>query len=65
MTITTANTTPSLRNHHAGGGLRANAGLVLETQAWPDSPNRLEFPPCILQPGERYKTETHYRFERS
>ncbi|KUP93299.1 aldose epimerase family protein [Tritonibacter horizontis] len=50
---------------HAGGRLRSNAGLALETQAWPDSPNRPEFPPCILQPGETYKTETHYRFERS
>lgn len=37
-------------------------GLCLETQHFPDSPNRLEFPSVVLNPGEKYYTETVYRF---
>lgn len=39
-----------------------NAGLCLETQHYPDSPNKPEFPSTILRPGERYYTKTVYRF---
>ncbi|MBN1558634.1 galactose mutarotase [candidate division KSB1 bacterium] len=37
-------------------------GFCLETQHFPDSPNRPEFPPVVLQPGETYKTTTVYKF---
>jgi len=37
-------------------------GLCLETQHYPDSPNKPEFPSCILKPGETYQTTTVYRF---
>jgi aldose 1-epimerase len=37
-------------------------GLCLETQHFPDSPNKPDFPSTILQPGETYNTETVYRF---
>lgn len=37
-------------------------GLCLETQHFPDSPNRPEFPSVILKPGDVYKTQTVYRF---
>jgi aldose 1-epimerase len=37
-------------------------GFCLEPQKFPDSPNRPEFPPCILRPGERYTSRTVYRF---
>jgi aldose 1-epimerase len=37
-------------------------GFCLETQHFPDSPNRPEFPSTILRPGERYATTTVYRF---
>jgi aldose 1-epimerase len=37
-------------------------GLCLETQHFPDSPNKPDFPSTILQPGETYGTETVYRF---
>ncbi len=37
-------------------------GLCLETQHYPDSPNKPEFPSTILQPGEIYKTMTVYKF---
>lgn len=46
------------------GGARygANAGLCLETQGFPDSPNRPHFPSVILRPRERYTHTTEYRF---
>ncbi len=37
-------------------------GFCLETQHFPDSPNKPEFPSTILRPGETYNTETIYRF---
>lgn len=37
-------------------------GFCLETQHYPDSPNKLQFPSTILKPGERYQTTTVYRF---
>lgn len=36
--------------------------FCLETQAFPDSPNKKEFPSCILHPGEKYKAKTVYSF---
>lgn len=37
-------------------------GLCLETQHFPDSPNKPDFPATTLRPGETYKTTTVYRF---
>lgn len=39
-----------------------SAGFCLETQVWPDSPNRPYFPQAVLRPGETYMHETEYRF---
>ncbi len=41
-----------------------NGGLALETQIWPDAPNRAEFPDSILQPGEMSMQSTIYQFTR-
>jgi aldose 1-epimerase len=38
------------------------AGLCLETQHYPDSPNRPRFPTTRLNPGEIYRQTTVYRF---
>jgi aldose 1-epimerase len=38
------------------------SGFCLETQHFPDSPNRPEFPTTILRPGEVYRSTTVYRF---
>jgi aldose 1-epimerase len=38
------------------------AGLCLETQHFPDSPNRPDFPSTVLRPGENYRTQTVYKF---
>jgi aldose 1-epimerase len=37
-------------------------GLCLETQHFPDSPNKPSFPSTVLKPGERYHSTTVYRF---
>lgn len=36
--------------------------FCLETQHYPDSPNRSLFPSTLLQPGEIYQTKSVYRF---
>lgn len=38
------------------------AGLALETQHFPNSPNQPDFPSTILEPGETYRTRTVYKF---
>jgi aldose 1-epimerase len=37
-------------------------GFCLETQHYPDSPNKPEFPTTVLRPGQTYKTTTVYKF---
>jgi len=39
-----------------------HGGLCLETQHFPDSPNRPEFPSTVLEPGTKYQSTTTYRF---
>ncbi len=45
-----------------GEPYRANAGIALEPQHVPDSPNLPHFPSTVLRPGELYRQVTHYRF---
>jgi aldose 1-epimerase len=37
-------------------------GLCLETQHFPDSPNKPSFPTTVLNPGEVYTSQTVYKF---
>ena len=37
-------------------------GLCLETQHFPDSPNKPAFPSTVLRPGEKFASTTAYRF---
>jgi len=37
-------------------------GFCLETQHFPDSPNKPNFPSVVLKPGEKYQTTTIYKF---
>ncbi|WP_246144485.1 aldose epimerase family protein [Actinacidiphila oryziradicis] len=39
-----------------------HGAVCLETQHFPDSPNRPEYPSTVLQPGEEYRTRTEFRF---
>lgn len=46
----------------AGVTYGANAGIALETQHFPDSPNQPSFPNTILRPDEGFTSRTVYRF---
>ncbi len=39
-----------------------HGAFCLETQHYPDSPNKPEFPTTILRPGEKYESRTVYAF---
>lgn len=41
------------------------AGIAMETQSWPDAPNRPDFPSAILLPSETYSHQIRYRFQRN
>jgi aldose 1-epimerase len=45
-----------------GAAYGHRTGFCLETQHFPDSPNRPEFPSTTLNPGAEYRTVTEYRF---
>ncbi|MEN8203509.1 MAG: aldose epimerase family protein [Bacteroidota bacterium] len=39
-----------------------NYGMCLETQHFPDSPNQANFPSSILRPGEKFVSQTIFKF---
>lgn len=43
-------------------GLQAHCALCLEPQAWPDAPNRADFPGTVLHPGASYRHRLALRF---
>lgn len=45
-----------------GNVYRHRFGFCLETQHFPDSPNKPRFPSTILQPGQEYRSRTVYKF---
>jgi aldose 1-epimerase len=55
--------------NHLNGSLVGKSGrpyarrgaFCLETQHYPDSPNKPEFPSVVLRPGETYSTTTVFR----
>jgi aldose 1-epimerase len=46
----------------SGRVYRQRHGLCLETQHFPDSPNHPSFPPTIVRPGDRYRSQTIFAF---
>jgi len=52
----------TLKNTRGGAKYVKHAGLCLETQHFPDSPNQPSFPNTILKPGETYQQITVYKF---
>ena len=44
-----------------GKAINLHTALCMETQHFPDSPNKPNFPSTILQPGQQYHTETIYK----
>jgi aldose 1-epimerase len=63
--LTVATTEPGLQldtADHLPEPFAPGDGIALETQHFPDSPNRPEFPSTVLRPGEVYRSETVYGF---
>ncbi|MFE6662578.1 aldose epimerase family protein [Streptomyces sp. NPDC057697] len=64
LTVTT--TEPGLQlytaDHFDGRPFGPCAGIALETQHFPDSPNRPAFPSTVLRPGEEFVSTTVYGF---
>jgi aldose 1-epimerase len=49
--------------HGKGGKVYPRRGaFCMETQHFPDSPNKPQFPTSVLRPGQEYKTTTVFRF---
>ena len=46
----------------SGAVYRHRNGLCLETQHFPDSPNKPQFPGTILKPGDTYRSRTVFTF---
>ncbi len=72
-TLTVLTTEPGVQlytGNHLDGSLvgrgrrtyRQSAGFCLETQHFPDSPNRREFPSTVLRPGETFRSTTIFHF---
>ncbi|MGV9895589.1 aldose epimerase family protein [Streptomyces tendae] len=63
--LTVATTEPGLQLYtadHLGEPFAPGDGIALETQHFPDSPNRPGFPSTVLRPGEVFRSETVYGF---
>ncbi|MEU7716609.1 aldose epimerase family protein [Streptomyces tibetensis] len=63
--LTVATTEPGLQLYtadHLGEPFAPGDGIALETQHFPDSPNRPDFPTTVLRPGEVFRSETVYAF---
>jgi aldose 1-epimerase len=63
--LTVATTEPGLQLYtadHLGAPFAPGDGVALETQHFPDSPNRPGFPSTVLRPGEVFRSETVYGF---
>ncbi|MBN1506496.1 MAG: galactose mutarotase [Sedimentisphaerales bacterium] len=45
-----------------GGPLNKHAAVCLETQHFPDSPNKPSFPSTVLSPGEKFTSTTVHKF---
>lgn len=60
-------TAETLQEPCGKGGLPlANAcAFCLETQFFPDTPNQPRFPSCVLHAGERFVSQTAYRFTKA
>ncbi|MEU6492001.1 aldose epimerase family protein [Streptomyces sp. NPDC049097] len=63
--LTVATTEPGLQLYtgdHLGAPFAPGDGIALETQHFPDSPNRPAFPSTVLRPGGLYRSQTVYGF---
>jgi aldose 1-epimerase len=45
-----------------GAAFGRHGGFCLETQHFPDSPNKPQFPSVIVRPGQPFKSTTVFKF---
>jgi aldose 1-epimerase len=62
MQLYTGNFLTGSQIGHGGKAFKFRSGLCLESGHYPDSPNHLDFPTTVLNPGETFKSTTIYRF---
>lgn len=62
MQLYSANSDLSRFTGHNGNKYARHYGLCLEMQHFPDSPNKPQFPDVVLNPGEKYRQVTIYKF---
>ncbi|MEY9488805.1 aldose 1-epimerase [Streptomyces calvus] len=63
--LTVATTEPGIQLYtadHITEPFTPGAGIALETQHFPDSPNRPQFPSTVLRPGDTFRSATVYGF---
>ena len=53
---------PDAKIGKGGGKFAPNCGIALETQHFPDSPNKPMFPSTLVKPKVPYYSMTEYRF---
>jgi aldose 1-epimerase len=51
-----------LNGNESNGGFALHGGFCLETQHYPDSPNKPAFPTTVLRPGEKFQQTTVHKF---
>lgn len=65
-TMSVSTTKPGVQiytaNHFQGEPFPKWGGICFETQFYPDSPNKPDFPGSLLRPGETYRHITEFRF---
>jgi len=54
----------TVSNGLQGKPYQAHSGFCLETQIWPDAPNRSNFPNSVLRVGETLQQVTRYQFQK-
>lgn len=62
LQVYTGNELDGTRRSTEGVPYLRGAGVALEPQLFPDTPNRPEFGSAVLRPGERYEASLEWRF---
>lgn len=62
LQLYTANFPAGTISDRTGAPYPSHPGVCLETQHFPDSPNKHQFPTTVLRPGERYRSRTVFKF---
>ena len=62
LQVYTGNALDGSQTGKGGVAYASHSGICLETQHYPDSPNKPEWPSTVLRPGQTYRSHTVYAF---